>query len=132
VHVEPAATPDEPFAVAVRAIADRLGLKVHNLNIFHVGQQVRIELELDLELADTLTLAEAHRHSESLENSIVREIPNSGRVTIHLEPRNDESRPTVGHVPSTQRVQEALAKLGEAANARVQDVLLTDNGSARS
>jgi len=126
VHVEPSATPDEPLAVAVRAIADRLGLKVHNLNIFHVGQQVRIEL--DLELADTLSLAEAHRRSESLENSIIREIPNSDRVTIHLEPRNDEPRPAIGHVPSTQRVQEALAKLGEAAKVRVQDVLVTDNG----
>src|SRR6266481_8097498 len=41
VHVEPAATPDEPSAVAVRAVADRLGLKVHNLNIFHVRRQPR-------------------------------------------------------------------------------------------
>jgi divalent metal cation (Fe/Co/Zn/Cd) transporter len=96
VHVEPVATPEELSAVAVRAIADRLGLKVQNLNIFHVGRQARIEL--DLELAGTLTLVEAHRHAESLERSIVREMPNSGRVRIHLEPRNDEPRPAVGHV----------------------------------
>jgi divalent metal cation (Fe/Co/Zn/Cd) transporter len=88
VHIEPAATPEEPS---------------DNLNIFHVGRQARIQL--DLELAGTLTLAEAHRHAKSLESSIVREMPNSGRIRIHMEPRNNEPRPAVRHVSSTQRVR---------------------------
>jgi divalent metal cation (Fe/Co/Zn/Cd) transporter len=34
----------------------------------------------------------------------------------------------VRHPPSTQRVQEALSKLPEAKNVRLQDVLVTDDG----
>lgn len=126
VHVEPAATPDEPRAASVRAIADRLGLRVHNLNIYLVARETRIEL--DLELPDSLTLAEAHRHSETLEAAIVRELPGTVRVTVHLEPRSDEPRPAVRHVPSTRRVEEALSRLPEARNVRVQDVVVTDEG----
>ena len=126
VHVEPAATPDEPRAAGVRAIADRLGLRVHNLNIYLVARETRIEL--DLELPDSLTLAEAHRHSETLEAAIMKELPGTVLVTVHLEPRSDEPKPAVRHLPSTRRVEEALSKLPEAKNVRVQDVLVTDEG----
>jgi divalent metal cation (Fe/Co/Zn/Cd) transporter len=126
VHVEPTATPDESRAAIVRSIADRLCLRVHNLNIYLVGRETRVEL--DLELPDSLSLADAHRHSESLENAIVREVPGKVHATIHLEPRNDDPRPAVHHPPSTRRVQEALAKLPEAKNVKLQDVLVTDDG----
>jgi cation diffusion facilitator family transporter len=126
VHVEPAVTPDEPRAAGVRAVADRLGLRVHNLNIYLVARETRIEL--DLELPDTLSLAEAHRHSETLERAIIKELPGPILVTVHLEPRSDEPKPAVRHQPSTRRVEEALAILPEARNVSVQDVLVTDEG----
>jgi cation diffusion facilitator family transporter len=126
VHVEPAATPDEPRAASVRAIADRLGLRVHNLNIYMVARETRIKL--DLELPESLTLAEAHRHSETLEAAIVRELPGATRITVHMEPRSDEPKPAVRHAPSTRRVEEVLAQLAEARNVKVQDVLVTDEG----
>jgi cation diffusion facilitator family transporter len=126
VHVEPAATPDEPRAAGVRAIADRLGLRVHNLNIYLVARETRIEL--DLELPDSLTLAEAHSHSETLEAAIVKELPGPVLVTVHLEPRSDEPKPAVRHRPSTCRIEEALSRLPEARDVRVQDVLVTDEG----
>jgi cation diffusion facilitator family transporter len=126
VHVEPAATPDEPRAAGVRAIADRLGLRVHNLNIYLVAKETRIEL--DLELPDSLLLAEAHRHSESLEEAIIKELPGPMLVTVHLEPRSDEPKPAVRHLPSTRHVEKVLASLPEAKNVRVQDVLVTDEG----
>ena len=126
VHVEPTATPNEPRAAIVRAIADRLCLRVHNLNIYLVGRETHVEL--DLELPDTLSLADAHRHSENLESAIARELPGKVHVTIHLEPRSDDPRPAVHHPPSTQRVQEVLTKLPEAQNVKLQDVLVTDDG----
>jgi cation diffusion facilitator family transporter len=126
VHVEPAATPDEPRAAGVRAIADRLGLRVHNLNIYLVARETHFEL--DLELPDSLTLAEAHKHSETLEAAIRKELPGPMLVTVHLEPRSDEPKPAVRHQPSTQRVETALSNLPEAKNVRVQDVLVTDEG----
>src|ERR1700736_2760162 len=126
VHVEPATTPDEPRAAGVRAIADRLGLRVHNLNIYLVARETRIEL--DLELPDTLTLEEAHQKSELLETAIAKEIPGTVKIDVHLEARSDEPRPAVRHVPSTRRVEEALSQLPEARNVRVQDVVVTDEG----
>jgi cation diffusion facilitator family transporter len=126
VHVEPAVTPDEPRAAGIRAVADRLGLRVHNLNIYLVARETRIEL--DLELPDTLSLADAHRHSETLEKAIIKELPGRVLVTVHLEPRSDEPKPAVRHLPSTRRVEEALSILPEARNVTVQDVLATDEG----
>jgi divalent metal cation (Fe/Co/Zn/Cd) transporter len=126
VHVEPAVTPDEPRAAGVRAVADRLGLRVHNLNIYLVARETRIEL--DLELPDTLSLAEAHRHSETLEKAIIKELPGPVLVTVHLEPRSDEPKPAVRHQPSTRRVEETLSILPEARNVTLQDVLVTDEG----
>jgi cation diffusion facilitator family transporter len=126
VHVEPIATPHESRAASVRAIADRLGLRVHNLNIYLVARETRIEL--DLELPDTLTLQEAHQKSELLETALADEIPGKVKINVHLEARSDEPRPAVRHVPSNERVEEALAKLPEAGHFRVQDVLVMDEG----
>ena len=126
VHVEPIATPHESHAAIVRAIADRLYLRVHNLNIYLVAREIWIEL--DLELEDTLTLAKAHQKSELLETAITKEVPGTVKVAVHLEARNDEPRPAVRHAPSNERVKEALAELSEASNIRVQDVLVTEEG----
>jgi cation diffusion facilitator family transporter len=114
VHVEPAAPPDESCAATVRAIADKLGLKVHNLNIYLVGRERRVELDLEL--------------SERQEAAIAHELPEIGRITVHLEPRTDETRPAVRHLQSTQRIQEALAKLPDTIGVHVEDVLVTDEG----
>jgi cation diffusion facilitator family transporter len=126
VHVEPIATAHESRAESVRAIADRLGLRVHNLNIYLVARETRIEL--DLELPDTLTLEEAHQKSELLETAIAKEIPGTVKIDVHLEARSDEPRPAVRHAPSNERVKEALAKLPEAGHFRVHDVLVMDEG----
>ncbi|HKM58715.1 MAG TPA: cation transporter dimerization domain-containing protein, partial [Chthoniobacterales bacterium] len=103
-----------------------LGLRVHNLNIYLVARETHIEL--DLELPDTLTLAEAHRHSETLEKAIIKELPGRVLVTVHLEPRSDEPKPAVRHQPSIRRIEEALSILPEAKNVAVQDVMVTDEG----
>jgi divalent metal cation (Fe/Co/Zn/Cd) transporter len=126
VHVEPIATPHESSAAIVRAIADRLSLRVHNLNIYLVARETRIEL--DLELADTLTLAEAHQKSELLETAIAREVPGKVIIAVHLEARNDDPRPAARHAPSVERVKEALGKLPETGNIRIECVLVTDEG----
>jgi cation diffusion facilitator family transporter len=126
VHVEPIATPHESRAESVRAIADRLGLRVHNLNIYLVARETRIEL--DLELPDTLTLKEGHEKSELLETALKDELPGKVMIDVHLEARSDEPRPAIRHAPSTQRVKEALAKLPEAGHFTVQDVLVMDEG----
>jgi cation diffusion facilitator family transporter len=126
VHVEPTAIPNESPAAAIRAIADRLGLRVHNLNIYRVAQNLRVEL--DLELPDNLSLVEAHRHSEALERVISEELSERVEVTIHLEPRSDQPRPAVRQPKMTESVRNVVLGLPQAADVRIHDVLLTDEG----
>ena len=126
VHVEPRAIPHEGPAAGVRAVADRLGLRVHNINIYVIGQEMRIDL--DLELPDSFSLAEAHKHSEDFERALQSELPNRSAIAIHLEPRSDKSRPAREQSATTQSVRDALSKSPEAAKARIRDVLVTAQG----
>jgi cation diffusion facilitator family transporter len=126
VHVEPTAIPDESPAASIRAVADRLGLRVHNLNIYLVATNLRVEL--DLELTDDLSLLEAHRHSEELERAVERELPQRVQITVHLEPRSDQPRPAVRQAKTTERVRDILLAIPEAADFRLHDVLITDEG----
>ena len=115
-----------PKALQSRAIAQRLGLHIHNLNIYLVGREYCVEL--DLEVSDTFTVSEAHKYSEALEHALMREIPQTARVEVHLEPRNDEPLPAVRHLSSMERVKAAIVGLEAFEHVVVRDVLLTDEG----
>jgi cation diffusion facilitator family transporter len=126
VHVEPVAIPNESPAASVRAVADRLGLRVHNLNVYQTGSELRVEL--DLELAEDLTLREAHQHSEELERSLAVELPENTVITVHLEPRSDNPRPAVKQPKIREEMAHALAHDLKANDTRLHDVLVTDEG----
>jgi cation diffusion facilitator family transporter len=126
VHIEPKAIPHEGPAASLRAVADRLGLRVHNVNIYLIGDETRIDL--DLELPDSLSLAQAHKHSEDLEYALRHELSDRVRMAVHLEPRSDKPRPAKRRSSSTRKVGDVLSKLPQAANTRVRDALVTDEG----
>ncbi len=126
VHVEPARVAAEPYATAVYSTAQRLGLRVHNLDIYQLTDGVRVEM--DLELPGSLTLEEAHQHSEHLEAAISEELPCQSCVFIHLEPRRDEIQPAVRYMPIMQQVQQALVTLPDAPSILGIETLLTDVG----
>jgi cation diffusion facilitator family transporter len=126
VHVEPKAMPHEDPAASLRAIADQLGLRVHNVNVYTIENGIRIDV--DLELPDSLTLAQAHKHSEDLEYALCRELSDHAAIAIHLEPRSDRPRPATIRPSSTQEVCDLLSKLPHGVNTRVRDVLETDEG----
>lgn len=126
VHVEPTRIATEPHATAVYSIAQRLGLRVHNLDLYQVADGVR--LQMDLELPGRMSLAEAHTHSEQLAAAIAAELPDSASVAIHLEPRRDHLQPAVRYEPVVRQVQEALASLPGAGDILRADTFLTDLG----
>jgi cation diffusion facilitator family transporter len=126
VHVEPKATPHERPAASLRAVADRLGLRVHNINVYLIEHELHVDL--DLELANHLSLAEAHKRSEDLEEAVQRELSDRVHVAVHLEPRNDDPRRAERQASSTQKVRDVLSKLPQAGNVRVNDALITDEG----
>jgi cation diffusion facilitator family transporter len=126
IHVEPRATPHEHPAASLRAVADRLGLRVHNVNVYLIADEVHIDL--DLELADYLSLAAAHKRSEDLEQAVRRELSDRVHVAVHLEPRSDDPRRAARRFSSAQKVRDVLSKMPQGDNVRVHDVLITDEG----
>jgi cation diffusion facilitator family transporter len=84
VHVEPRAPVGEHLFEAIRALAQRLGLAIHEL---HASQQDgRLFIELHLEVDENLSLREAHRQASELEDKI-RELRDGAMdVNIHIEP----------------------------------------------
>jgi cation diffusion facilitator family transporter len=127
VHVEPARTATEPYTTAVYAAAHRLGLHVHNLDVYQLADAVRVEM--DLELPTDLTLSEAHMSSERLEQAIRTELGDSTAVAVHLEPRRDQVRPAVRYAPLNEQVRRVVAQLADAGTITQVDTLLTDEGT---
>lgn len=84
VHVEPRAPVGEHLFEAIRALAQRMGLAIHEV---HASQQAgRLFIELHLEVDENLSLREAHRQASQLEDKI-RELRDGAiDVNIHIEP----------------------------------------------
>ena len=84
VHVEPRAPSDEPLFEAVRAVAQRRGLAVHELSAHYY--EGRLFVELHLEVDERSILRDAHRQATALEEEIKAETGPETRVNIHIEP----------------------------------------------
>lgn len=91
VHMEPRAQAGEHLFDAIRAVAQRQGLAIHELSAYQLDG--RLFIEMHLEVDEKLSLLEAHRRATGLEEEI-RHLPSvgdsSGRdgadVNIHIEP----------------------------------------------
>src|ERR1700722_9315421 len=84
VHAEPRAPQGEHLFEAIRAVAQSLGLAVHDLTA--VQQAGQLFIELPLEVDENLSLRETHRQATGLEEKI-RELRDGPiEVNIHIEP----------------------------------------------
>src|SRR6266446_912894 len=84
VHAEPRAPQGEHLFEAIRAVAQRKGLGIHDLSALQ--QQGKLFVELHLEVDENLSLREAHRQATELEEGI-RELRDGPiDVNIHIEP----------------------------------------------
>ena len=84
VHAEPRATQGEHLFEAIRAVAQRMGLGIHDLSALQ--QQGQLFVELHLEVDENLSLRDAHRQATKLEEGI-RELRDGPiEVNIHIEP----------------------------------------------
>jgi divalent metal cation (Fe/Co/Zn/Cd) transporter len=127
VHVEPARTATEPYTTAVYSAAHRLGLHVHNLDVYQLADSVRVDV--DLELPTDLTLGQAHTSSERLEQAVREELGGRTTIAVHLEPRRDQVRPAVRYAPLTDELRKVVAQLPGAADVAEVEALLTDEGT---
>jgi cation diffusion facilitator family transporter len=84
VHAEPRAPQGEHLFEAIRAVAQRMGLAIHDVSALQ--QQNKLFVELHLEVDENLSLRDAHRQASDLEDGI-RELRDGPiDVNIHIEP----------------------------------------------
>ncbi len=83
VHMEPRAPAGENLFDAIRAIAQRRGLAIHELSAHQLNGKLFVELHLEVD--ENLALREAHRRATDLEEDILQE-GGVGGVNIHIEP----------------------------------------------
>jgi len=84
VHAEPRAPQGEHLFEAIRAVAQRMGLAIHDVTALqHSGQ---LFIELHLEVDENLSLREAHRQATELEEGIRKLRDGLTDVNIHIEP----------------------------------------------
>jgi len=86
VHTEPRAPSDEHLFESIRAVAQRMGLAIHDIAAYQ--QDGSLFVELHLEVDENLSLREAHRRATELEEAI-RDLRNGNyklEVNIHIEP----------------------------------------------
>src|SRR5436309_2686244 len=84
VHAEPRAPQGEHLFEAIRAVAQKLGLAVHDLTA--VQQEGQLFIELHLEVDENLSLGDAHRQATELEEKIRELRDGQVEVNIHIEP----------------------------------------------
>jgi cation diffusion facilitator family transporter len=84
VHAEPRAPRGEHFFEAIRAVAQRMGLAIHDVTALQQDSQLFVELHLEVD--ENLTLSEAHRQATELEEEIRKLRDDEIEVNIHIEP----------------------------------------------
>src|SRR5579862_7944933 len=112
VHMEPRAAAGEHLFDAVRVIAGRLGLAVHEISADQLDG--RLFIEMHLEVDEHLSLREAHRRATELEEEI-RKLPGvaaasdraHAKVNIHIEPLGT-------HIASVDGQRGEMTGLGRA------------------
>jgi len=108
VHAEPRAPRDEHLFQSVRAVAQRLGLEVHDLTA--VQQDGQLFVELHLEVDENLSLREAHRQATELEEGIRKLRSEKIDVNIHIEPLG-------GHIATPETRAGEMRKLEMAVES---------------
>jgi cation diffusion facilitator family transporter len=84
VHAEPRAPQGEHLFEAIRAVAQRMGLAIHDVTALQQGGQLFIELHLEVD--ENLSLRDAHRQATELEEGIRKLRDGATDVNIHIEP----------------------------------------------
>jgi cation diffusion facilitator family transporter len=84
VHAEPRAPRGESVFESIRAVAQRMGLAIHDVTALQQNGQLFVELHLEVD--ENLSLREAHRQASELEESIRELREGSTEVNIHIEP----------------------------------------------
>jgi len=125
VHAEPRAPKGEPFFDSIRAVAQRLGLAIHDLS----AQQNdgRLFVELHLEVDPHLSLRDAHKKSTELEEEIRRLRPEPTEVNIHIEPLGTAISPLDRGANDLKKLAAAIGDFLNQLPAEYHELLNSHN-----
>lgn len=107
VHMEPRAQGGETLFDAIRAMAHRRGLAIHEISAHQVDRKLFVELHMEVD--EHLSLREAHRRATELEEEILREGHGVAGVNIHIEPLGM-------HIATAGVMQDLAAAVQEHVN----------------
>lgn len=99
------------YGLEARAVADALGLSVHE--IVTIPQQRGVAIEMHVEVQPGLTLSEAHRQASELESQLKERLPDVRAVLTHIEPSNEHGSPLMLTDAALQLRDQALARARE-------------------
>lgn len=115
VHVEPGLRPAptrlETIMVQVRAIADGLGLGVHNLHM-HPGRD-GYTLDVDVEVEASLSLEASHVQVTAFENRVRAALPDVVEIATHIEPVYSAGAEEVAQDAEADRVRAQIVAVGD-------------------
>ena len=125
VHAEPRAPEGEPFFDSIRAVAQRLGLGVHDLSAQQYKE--RLFVELHLEVDPQLTLKDAHAQATELEEAIraLRSAPTE--VNIHIEPLGTAIKLTEESAADLRELARAMEAFLTQLSAEFHELMNTHN-----
>ena len=93
VHFAPQRDAALDWMLEARAVADGLGLAVHE--VIPVPSRDGVALEMHVEVGPGLTLGEAHRQVSNLERRLKERFPELREVLTHIEPAHQHGAPLV-------------------------------------
>lgn len=107
VHFAPQRDSGTDYALEARAVADALGLNIHE--VIPVPMRDGVALEMHVEVQPGLTLGEAHRQVSEFETRLKVCLPRVRDVLTHIEPANAHGAPLTQTQAALETRDQALA-----------------------
>lgn len=115
VHIEPGEARPlsewDAITVRLRAIADGLGLGVHNIHIDVLDGYYLVDV--DVEVNSTLSLAESHTLVSEFEMRARRELPKVSDIVTHIEPTLPGDFPLLLSGPEADQLCDQIVALAD-------------------
>lgn len=129
VHAEPRAPQGEPFFESIRAIAQRMGLAIHDLSAQQSDGQLFVELHL--EVGPELSLKEAHAQATQMEEAIRELRREPTEVNIHIEPLGTAISTSEGGAGELRELGRAIEAFLNRLSKEYYELLNTHNVHVR-
>jgi cation diffusion facilitator family transporter len=129
VHAEPRAPQGEPFFDSIRAVAQRMGLAIHDLSAQQSDGQLFVELHL--EVGPDLSLKDAHAQATQMEDAIRELRREPTEVNIHIEPLGTAISLTEGGAGELRELGQTIEAFLNRLSSEYYELLNTHNVRVR-